>query len=158
MYLTINEPTNVLTFKNKPANVKQGVATNHTVAAWCTCTADGKILPICFTVLLDQLSKFSVVNEQGQPVSTKKQRQIHPTNINNNINININITNNINSFNIPNNNKPVRDQHNNRYGGTESGNMNNEELIQFTDDIIVEHTQDQPAAWLLDSLGYQHNK
>ena len=23
--------------------------------------------------------------------------------------------------------------------------------------IIVEHTQDQPAAWLMDSLGYQHN-
>ena len=23
--------------------------------------------------------------------------------------------------------------------------------------ILVEHTQDQPAAWLLDSLGYQNN-
>ena len=50
-------PTNVLTFKNKPAHVDQGVATNHTVAAMCTCTADGKILPNYFTVALDQLSK-----------------------------------------------------------------------------------------------------
>ena len=54
-------PTNVLTFKNKPANVDQGVATNHTVAAMCTCTADGNTLPIYFTVPFDQLSKFSVV-------------------------------------------------------------------------------------------------
>ena len=42
-------PANVLTFKNKPANVDQGVATNHTVAAMCTCTTDGKLLPIYFT-------------------------------------------------------------------------------------------------------------
>ena len=28
-------PTNVLTFKNKPAHVDQGIATNHTVAAIC---------------------------------------------------------------------------------------------------------------------------
>ena len=35
--------------------------------------------------------------------------------------------------------------------------MNNDELIKFIEDIIVGHTQDQPAAWLLDSLGYQHN-
>ena len=35
--------------------------------------------------------------------------------------------------------------------------MNNDELIKFIEDIIVEHTHDQPAAWLLDSLGYQHN-
>ena len=34
--------------------------------------------------------------------------------------------------------------------------MNNDELIKFTETIIVEHTQDQPAAWLLDSLGYRH--
>ena len=60
----------VLTFKNKQANVDQGIATNHTVAAMCTCTAGGKILPIYFTVPLDQLSKFGVVNEAGQPVST----------------------------------------------------------------------------------------
>ena len=33
-------PTNVLTFKNKTANVDQGVATNHTVAAMCTCTTN----------------------------------------------------------------------------------------------------------------------
>ena len=39
-------PTNVLTFKNKPANVDQGIATNHTVAAMCTCTVDGKIRPL----------------------------------------------------------------------------------------------------------------
>ena len=38
--------------------------------------------------------------------------------------------------------KPVRDQHNNRYVGTESGHMNNDELIKFIEDIIVEHTQD----------------
>ena len=100
-------------------------------------------------------------------VNTKKQRQTQPTNINNNININkssgninvdnsnnnINITNNINIFHIPNNNQPVRGQHNNRYVGTESGNMNNDELIKFSEDIIVENTQDQPAA-----LGYRHNK
>ena len=35
--------------------------------------------------------------------------------------------------------------------------MNNDELIKFIEEIIVEHTQDQPAAWLLDSVGYQHN-
>ena len=35
--------------------------------------------------------------------------------------------------------------------------MNNVELIKFIEDIIVEHTQDQPAVWLLDSLGYQHS-
>ena len=35
--------------------------------------------------------------------------------------------------------------------------MNNQQLIRFIEDIIVEHTQAQPAAWLLGSLGYQHN-
>ena len=39
----------------------------------------------------------------------------------------------------------------------ESGNMNNDELIKFIEDIIVEYTQDRPAALFLDSLGYQHN-
>ena len=118
------------------------MATNHTVAAMCTCTADGKILPIDFTVPLDQLSKFSVVNELGEPVSTKKQRYININNNSGNININnnFNITNNINIFNIP-DNKPVRDQPNNRYTGTESGHMNHNELIKFIEDIIVEHTQ-----------------
>ncbi len=151
-------PTNVLTFKNKPANVDQGVATNHTVAAMCTCTAEGKILPIYFTVPLNQLSKFSVVNEHGQPVSTKKQTQNKQPS-GNITNITNNVTNNIqvNIFNIPHNDKPVRDSEGNRYTGTESGNMNNEQLIKLIEDIIVEHTQDQPAAWLLDSLGYQHN-
>ena len=43
--------------------------------------------------------------------------------VTNNINVNI--------INIPNNNKPVRDQHNNRYTGTESGHMNNTELIKL---------------------------
>ena len=106
---------------------------------------------------MDQLPKFSVVNEQGQPVSTKKRRQTQPSNINNNINvgynignININnnfkITNNINIFNIPNNNNSVRDQPNNRYVGTDSGHLNHNELIKFIEDIIVERTQDQPAA------------
>ena len=61
-----------------------------------------------------------------------------------------------NIFNIPNNNKPVR-EHINRYTGTESGSMNNNELIKLIEDIIVEHTQDQPAALFLDSLGYQYN-
>ena len=35
--------------------------------------------------------------------------------------------------------------------------MNNDKLIIFIEDIIVEHTQDQPAALLFDSLGCQHN-
>ena len=35
--------------------------------------------------------------------------------------------------------------------------MNNHELIKFIEYSIVEHTQDQPAALLLDSSGYQHN-
>ena len=35
--------------------------------------------------------------------------------------------------------------------------MNNDELIKFIEDIIAEHTQDQPAALFLDSLEYQHN-
>ena len=39
------------------------------------------------------------------------------------------------------------------YVGIELGHMNNNELIKFIEDIIVEHTQDQPAAWLLNSLG-----
>ena len=56
----------------------------------------------------------------------------------------------VNIFNIPNNNKSVREQSNNRHAGT---HMNNTELIKFIEDIIVE-----PAAWLLDSLDYQHNK
>ena len=30
-------------------------------------------------------------------------------------------------------------------------------MIKFIEDIIVEHTQDQPGALFLDSLGYQHN-
>ena len=67
----------------------------------CTCTADGTILPICFTVPLNQLYKFSVVNKQGQPVSIKKQRQTKPTNINNYININ----NNSGNINVD---RPVR--------------------------------------------------
>ena len=54
-------------------------------------------------------------------------------------------------------NKPIRDTCDNRYTGTDSGNMNNDELIKFIEDIIVKHTQDQPAACLLDSLDYQHN-
>ena len=45
-------PTNVLTFKDKPGNVDQGIATNHTVAAMCTCTVDDKRQPIYFTVPL----------------------------------------------------------------------------------------------------------
>ena len=64
---------------------------------------------------------------------------------------------NVNIFNIIDNNKAVRDQYNIRYGGTELGHMNNDELIKFIEDIIVEHTQDQPAVWLVDSLCYQHN-
>ena len=36
-------PTNVLAFKNKPAHVDQGIATNHTADVMCTCTANGKI-------------------------------------------------------------------------------------------------------------------
>ena len=35
--------------------------------------------------------------------------------------------------------------------------MSNDELIKIIEDIIVEHTQYQPAVLLLDSLGYQHN-
>ena len=35
--------------------------------------------------------------------------------------------------------------------------MNNNELIKFIDDIIAEHTHDQPSASLLDSIGYKHN-
>ena len=35
--------------------------------------------------------------------------------------------------------------------------MNNLELIKLIEDAIVEHTKDQTAALLLDSLGYQHN-
>ena len=112
----------VLTFKNKPANVDQGIATNHTVAAMCTCPAEGKILLIYFTVPLDQLSKFSVVNEE------------------------------VNQY------QPVRDTAGNQYTGTESGNMNNDELIKFIEDIIVEHTHTRPTSCIfLDSLGYQHN-
>ena len=107
-------PTNVLTFKNKPANVDQGVATN----------------------------------QNKQPCGN--------TNVTNNItNYNTNnITNynTINIFNIPNNDKPVRDTAGNRYTGTESGKMNNDELIKFIEDIIVEHTQDRPAAFLLTHL------
>ena len=80
-----------------------------------------------------------------------------PINVNSN-NTNHTTVNNINIFNIPNNSKPVRDMYNNRYTGTESGNMNHNELIKFIEDIIVEHTQDKPAALFLDSLGYQHNK
>ena len=53
---------------------------------------------------------------------------------------------------MPNNNKSVRDQLNNRYGS-----MNNDELVKFIVDTIAERKQDQPAASLLDSLGYQHN-
>ena len=53
--------------------------------------------------------------------------------------------------------QPERDTAGYRYTGTESGNMNNDELIKFIEDIIVECTQDRPAALFLDSLGYQHN-
>ena len=60
-------------------------------------------------------------------------------------------------FNISNNSKPVRDTAGNRYTGTESGNMNNEQLIRFIEDIIVEHTPDKSVALFLDSLGFQHN-
>ena len=35
--------------------------------------------------------------------------------------------------------------------------MSNHELIKFIETIIVEYTQDQPAALLLVLLGYQHN-
>ena len=52
---------------------------------------------------------------------------------------------------------PTGDQFNNRCVGTESGHMNNDELNKFIETITVEHTQDQPAAWLIGSLGYQHN-
>ena len=54
----------------------------------------------------------------------------------------------VNIFSIPNNNKSVRKQPNNQYAVTESGHINNTELIKFIDDIIAEHAQDQPAAWL----------
>jgi hypothetical protein len=115
---------------------------------------------------LNQLSHFDVRNETGQRVSTKKKRNTNkqqPITINDNtvtVNIDNSVNNknyNINVFNITNNTKPVRDHDNNRYTGTESGNMNNDELIKFIEDIIVEHTQDQPAALFLDSLNYQHN-
>lgn len=35
--------------------------------------------------------------------------------------------------------------------------MNNHQLIKYIEDTIVEHTQDLPAALLLNSVGYQNN-
>ena len=88
----------LLIMLHNQGNADQGVATNHRVAAMCPCTADGKILPIYFTVPFNQLSKFSEVNEQGQPVSTKKQITTKAIDINNNISINnINVDNSNNN-------------------------------------------------------------
>ncbi len=62
----------------------------------------------------------------------------------------------MNIFNIRNNTKPVRGQFGYGYVGTEPINMNNDELITFIEDVIVEHTH-QPAELLFDALDYQHN-
>ena len=58
-----------------------------------------------------------VLTLKGKPVSSMQKKQTGPTN-NNTESITINVTINniyVNIFNIPNSNKPVRDQHNNRY-------------------------------------------
>lgn len=76
---------------------------------------------------------------------------------NNNVTIHNNQYN-VSVFNIPGNTQPVRDEFNNLYTNSESGNMNNDKLIEFIETVIADYTQDKPAALFLDSLGYQHNK
>jgi len=104
-----------------------------------------------------QLLHFDVRDETGQRVSTKKPKQVKQTSNQPIININVTFNNNINVFNIIGNTEPIFDDYHNRYTATDSGAMNNDELIKFIETIIVEHTKDKPAALILDALGYQHN-
>ena len=76
-------------------------------------------------------------------------------------NINVTIHNNqynVTVFNTPGNTQSVRDEFNNLYTNSESGNRNNDKLIKFIETVTADYTQDKPAALFLDSLGYRHNK